>query len=110
MISPAFLIYVPDAFTPNNDLNNDYFLPIINGVSEYDLSIYSRAGQRVFSTNDFSSDYFACISDETCKAAWNGKINNGSDYAPKGTYVYAIVLTDINGKLRTYEGNITLIR
>ena len=110
IISPAFLIYVPDAFTPNNDLNNDYFLPIINGVSEYDLSIYSRAGQRVFSTNDFSSDYFACISDETCKAAWNGKINNGSDYAPKGTYAYAIVLTDINGKLRTYEGNITLIR
>lgn len=110
IVSQAFTIYIPDAFTPNNDLNNDYFLPIIEGVDEYELNIYSRTGQRVFSTNNFTSDYYSCLSDVTCDAAWDGKINNGSEYAQKGTYAYAINLTDINGKLRTYEGNITLIR
>ena len=45
-----------------------------------------------------------------CSAAWNGKINNGTEYAAKGAYVYSLVLTDINGKIRTYEGSLMLIR
>jgi hypothetical protein len=110
IISPVFTIYVPNAFTPNNDLNNDYFLPIIDGASEYEFSVYDRTGQEVFITNDFSNNYLSCITDNTCSAAWNGKINNGTDYATKGTYVYKIILTDFNGKARTYEGAVTLIR
>ena len=42
------------------------------------------------------------------EAAWDGKINN--EYATKGVYTYSIILTDLNEKLRTYEGAITLIR
>ena len=110
IISPVFTIYIPNAFTPNNDLDNDYFLPIISGVSEYEFNVYSRSGQRVFTTNDFSNDYWTCINDNTCNAAWDGKINNGTEYATKGTYVYALILTDINGKTRTYEGTVMLIR
>ena len=45
-----------------------------------------------------------------CSAAWDGKINNGTEYAAKGAYVYSLVLTDINGKIRTYEGSLMLIR
>ena len=108
-ISPIFNIYIPNAFTPNNDLDNDYFLPIISGVSEYEFSVYDRAGQRLFKTNDFSNDYLWCANN-ACSAAWDGKINNGSEYALKGAYVYSLVLTDINVKLRTYEVTFLLIR
>jgi hypothetical protein len=110
IISPSFIIYIPNAFTPNNDLNNDYFLPIVDGVSEYEFNIYTRSGQTVFTTNDFSNNYLSCITDNNCSAAWDGKINNGTEYATKGVYVYSLVLTDINGKIRTYEGTVMLIR
>ena len=92
------------------DLKNDYFLPIVDGVSQYELNIYDRLGNIVFTSNEFSNNYFGCITDDNCSAAWDGKINNGSDFATKGAYVYSLVITDINGKLRTYEGTIMLIR
>jgi hypothetical protein len=106
IINPTFTIYIPNAFTPNNDLDNDYFLPIVDGVKEYELSIYDRQGQRVFRTEEYTNEY--CNSG--CKAAWDGKINNSSDFGTIGVYVYHIVITDINGKLKSYEGAVTLIR
>ena len=110
IISPAFTIYIPNAFSPNNDLYNDYFLPITDGVSKYEFIIYDRSGNKVFKTNDYSNDYLSCLQNNDCKAAWNGKINNGTEYATKGIYVYTINLTDFNGKLRNYEGTVNLIR
>ena len=88
IISPVFTIYIPNAFTPNNDLHNDYFLPITDGVSEFELTIYDRSGKEVFKTNDYSNDYLSCITDNACNAAWDGKIKNGGEYATKGSYVY----------------------
>jgi hypothetical protein len=45
-----------------------------------------------------------------CDQAWDGKINNGSEYAIGGHYVYNIVIIDFNGKERTFEGTLNLIR
>jgi gliding motility-associated-like protein len=106
IINPVFTVYIPNSFTPNNDLDNDYFLPIIDGVNEYEFSIYDRHGERIFSTDKYTNEY--CITG--CDAAWDGKVENSNDYATKGVYIYALVITDINGKLRTFEGAVTLIR
>lgn len=106
IISPTFTIYVPNAFTPNNDLDNDFFLPIIDGVQKYELSIYDRQGKRVFRTDKYTNEY--CTSG--CDEAWDGKINGSSDYGTIGVYVYHIIVTDVNGKLRNYEGTVTLVR
>ncbi len=109
MIYSDFTIYIPNAFTPNNDLYNDYFIPIVEGVAEYEFNVYDRLGTRIFRTNDYTNDYLSCVNN-MCSAAWDGKINNGTEYAAKGTYIYSLVLTDINGKIRTYEGSLILIR
>lgn len=106
IISPTFTMYVPNAFTPNNDLDNDYFLPIVDGVQEYELSIYDRLGKRVFRTEKYTNEYCAA----GCEEAWDGKINGSSDYCTIGVYVYHIIVTDVNGKLRNYEGTVTLVR
>jgi gliding motility-associated-like protein len=105
IIDPDFLVYIPEGFTPNNDLKNDYYQPIVSGVLSYEFSIYNRYGQRVFKTNDYSNFY--C--NNGCSSAWDGLINNG-DYAAVGNYTYHMIVYDLNGKERTFQGNISLMR
>ena len=88
------------------DLDNDYFLPIVDGVQEYELSIYDRLGKRVFRTDKYTNEY--CTTG--CDEAWDGKINGSSDFCTIGVYVYHIIVTDVNGKLRNYEGTVSLVR
>jgi gliding motility-associated-like protein len=46
-------LYAPNAFSPNNDGWNDTFRPIVGGIVEsYELTIYNRYGQRIYSTKD----------------------------------------------------------
>ncbi len=97
IIDPTFSIFIPNAFTPNSNQSNDYFLPIVKNVAEYDFSIYNRLGERVFNTKDIN-------------IGWNGKPYNDGKFSEAGVYIYAIVITDTNGKVRTFEGTVTLIR
>jgi hypothetical protein len=105
IISPTFTIYIPNAFSPNNDLDNDYFMPILEGVRDFEMNIYDRGGQRIFRTTEYSNQY--CLTG--CNSSWDGKVNNG-DYGSIGVYIYHIIITDIKGKSRNFEGSVTLIR
>ena len=105
IISPTFTIYIPNTFTPNNDLDNDYFMPILEGVQDFEMSIYDRQGQIIFKTEEYSNEY--CM--RGCNATWDGTVNNG-EYGTIGVYIYHLIITDINGKVRNFEGPVTLIR
>jgi gliding motility-associated-like protein len=48
-ILEEFLIYIPNAFTPNNDGTNDYFFPEGSGIIEIEMNIYNRWGEIVYS-------------------------------------------------------------
>jgi gliding motility-associated-like protein len=42
-------IYIPNTFTPNNDLLNDIFKPIMNSsVKKYQMSVYNKWGEKLF--------------------------------------------------------------
>lgn len=47
-------LYVPNAFTPNGDGHNEVFIPMGNCLddSEYELMIFDRWGELVFSSNN----------------------------------------------------------
>lgn len=46
-------VYVPSAFTPNNDGINDSFKPVVIGnLSFFEFTVYSRWGEIVFRTNE----------------------------------------------------------
>ena len=105
-MNKSFSIYIPDAFSPNNDLKNDHYMPIVDGTKSFEFSIYNRFGQKVFSS-DIPCNFY-CFSG--CESAWNGKFENSDEYAPAGHYAYSIIAKDINGKKYTYEGTLTLIR
>ncbi|MCD4834939.1 MAG: PKD domain-containing protein [Bacteroidales bacterium] len=88
-------IAFPNAFTPNDDGLNDTFRPVSEGVIEYELLVYNRWGELIFTTKDLS-------------AGWNGKIN--SEYAKPDVYVWKAMGKFTNGRSFELAGDITLIR
>lgn len=84
-----FKVYIPNAFTPNNDGINDWFLPFAPDfeITSIDMQIYDRWGNKVFQGE-----------------SWDG--NN----AQAGVYVYAISLNFLNGTSRSFYGDVTLFR
>ena len=90
---------VPNAFTPNNDGSNDYFLPrqlMSKGVRGFKMTIFNRWGQIVFETNNING------------RGWDGKFNDKEQ--PTGVYIYSIDVTLQNGGIEKYTGNLTLLR
>ena len=53
-------VFVPNAFTPNNDGENDFletFIVIDVPILEYEFSVYSRRGRLLFTTNDINTQW-----------------------------------------------------
>jgi gliding motility-associated-like protein len=89
-------IFVPTAFTPNNDGKNDVFNFIGVGISSIEyFRVYNRWGQLVFSTTINSR-------------GWDGKI--GGKEQGSGTYAWLVKGTDFTGKVVFAKGTVTLIR
>lgn len=91
-----FPVYIPTAFTPNNDgLNDSFGVPLKNKNRLIRLRIYNRWGQVVFETN-------------RPEMRWNGKIKDMD--APAGVYIYYIEMQGLSGKPVTDKGTLMLIR
>jgi len=89
------LLFMPNAFSPNNDGINDEFLPQGVFVFDFHIVIYNRWGEKVFESNDM-------------KKGWNGTYLN--EPCPAGVYFYEFSTkgTQLSGKKKS--GTITLIR
>lgn len=89
-------IYVPNAFTPNNDNLNDVIYPIIGGtIVQYQFSIFNRWGKLVFTTNELGK-------------GWNG-IVAGYPQDP-GLFTWKCTYQLEGEKPKTAKGFVTLIR
>lgn len=88
-------IYIPTAFTPNNDGKNDSWrIPALSLYSDFQLSVFNRYGQMIFNTKNQ-------------QAGWNGTFKGLPQSA--GVYVYMLAINQDGEKL-FYKGVITLIR
>jgi gliding motility-associated-like protein len=98
VVGEDFGIYVPNAFTPNNDGLNDVFRPKGFGITKYELNIFDRWGERVFHTATFDE-------------GWDGKfMGRGGDGIEEGVYTWLINCTSVFGKAHELKGHVTLIR
>jgi gliding motility-associated-like protein len=89
-------IYVPTAFTPNGDNNNDQLKITAIGLKSFDyFRIFNRWGQLVFETKNPSN-------------GWNGFYKNVKQ--PTGTFVWAVKGVDYNNKTIQLKGTLILIR
>jgi len=50
VIDEQFVVYVPNAFTPDGDLINNIFIPVVKGVDElkYSFMVFNRWGELIF--------------------------------------------------------------
>ncbi|MGB3948717.1 MAG: PKD domain-containing protein [Bacteroidia bacterium] len=96
-IEPSFLFYIPSAFSPNGDGDNDTFTGKGIFVKEYEMMIFNRWGELIFYTDDLNKP-------------WDGTINYGSIVAQQDVYVYTVKIMDYMKKKHEYHGTVTLVR
>lgn len=89
-------IYVPSAFTPNNDGMNDTFYPYPVGIKAIKyFRVFNRWGNLVFQTNNW-------------KNGWDGKYKGNN--APAGVYVWMVEGINVSGRVIKKKGTVMLIR
>ena len=96
IIHPYYEIFIPEAFTPDNNKINDLFYPIFSdsgAVKEYQIIIYDKWGGEIFNKKN---------------TKWNGKLNG--EIIPTDRYSYLIRVIDFKEKEFKYTGIIQLIR
>lgn len=96
-VDPQFIIYIPNAFTPNDDGKNDVFFAKGEYINEFEMRIFDRWGNMI---------YYA----DSIDKPWNGKVNNSGDIAQQDVYVYQINLKDNKNRKHQYIGSVTLIK
>ncbi len=70
-------LFIPNAFSPNNDNLNDVFLPLGTDVAEYSMTVFNRWGDPVFQTDDLEKP-------------WDGSYKEGEHYVANEAYSYYI--------------------
>jgi len=89
-------IYIPNAFTPNNDGANEVFRVVPIGIKAFNyLVVYNRWGQVVFRTTDQHR-------------GWDGTYNGVK--LPSGTFVAVSEAVDYKGQVMQRSRTIMLIR
>jgi gliding motility-associated-like protein len=90
----ADIIFVPNAFTPNDDrLNDVLYAKAYFRIEEINFKIYNRWGQLIFTSTSLIN-------------GWNGKIN--SQKAPPGMYIWTVQYKR-NGKVYNQKGTVLVI-
>lgn len=88
-------MFVPNAFSPNNDGNNDYFQIKGMNLQNLTLTIYDRWGRVAYESKSLDE-------------GWDGTTEGKP--AAEGVYMFKLVGQDYDGKQLLYNGSVTLIR
>lgn len=88
-------LFVPNAFTPNGDGLNEFFIIRGMGINDFNLKIFNRWGNLLFESTNMDK-------------SWDGTFNG--DPVSAGVYVYLISYRDYRGKYKEVSGHVTVFR
>jgi gliding motility-associated-like protein len=88
-------LFYPTAFTPNGDDLNDFFNVSGQFIRNFELQIFNRWGELIFTTND-------------PEQGWNGTYQG--DLMPEGTYAFIAKVTDFAGRTFDRSGAVLLLK
>lgn len=95
-IEDEHTFYAPTAFTPNEEVPNDYFrVYIAPEPQEFKMIIYDRWGEEIFVSNNYNE-------------VWYGRVKDG-EKAPVGTYTWIVRYKDQIGRGYEKTGHITIV-
>ncbi|MEL6654506.1 MAG: gliding motility-associated C-terminal domain-containing protein, partial [Bacteroidota bacterium] len=89
------IVFVPNAFSPNNDGNNDRF--VIQGLflEDYEIQIFNRWGRLIFASQNVGD-------------SWDGTSEGRA--LPEGVYAFVVTGKDEFGDEIERKGTVTLVR
>lgn len=88
-------VFIPNAFSPNNDGYNDELGVYGNCINEVVFRVFDRWGAMMFETKD-------------TKNKWDGKFKGTP--VSTGVYIYQLIAKLKNGESVTKTGNVTVIK
>lgn len=94
-ILAEFTYYIPNAFTPNGNGNNEFFIGQGEGIREFTMYIFDRWGNLMYETHNQHQ-------------GWDG--TSGGTPCQQDAYVYRIIIRDVLGEEHKYMGHVSLIR
>ncbi|MFA6924481.1 MAG: gliding motility-associated C-terminal domain-containing protein [Bacteroidales bacterium] len=95
-----YTVYIPNAFSPNDDGLNDVFGPKGNKIDTKEgflMIIYNRWGEIIYKTNDYFKP-------------WNGRFQYDGEIVQIGTYAYKIQVKELDGPSYEFIGRVSVIR
>lgn len=96
-VIPKYVMFAPNAFTPNGDGNNDFFEVFGNKEAwkQFHVALFNRWGEKVYESDNMNFK-------------WDGSFKSG---IVPGVYVYAINLVYMdNYSEKLFKGTVTLLR
>jgi len=99
VVNETYVIYVPNAFSPNGDGTNDVFKAAGEGINTFKLYIFDRWGNILFYSDDINK-------------GWDGTFQGkgSQQILQEDVYVWKIDLTDFTNKNQSLHGTVTLIK
>lgn len=96
-VEDAFVLWVPNAFTPNGDGSNDRFniSTTVGATDLFELAVFDRWGQRLFVAGSLDE-------------GWDGTA--GGVDVPTGVYAWMVELRDRSGSVQRAKGHVVLLR
>jgi gliding motility-associated-like protein len=95
VIEPEDIIFIPDAFTPNGDGNNDVLFVRGEFITDLSFTVFNQWGERVFETHSLND-------------GWDGSYKGKA--ASACTYTYLVKVTTNAGRKITKAGHVSIIR
>lgn len=100
MIEDVLIFYVPNVFTPDGDMFNEEFKPVMTSgydVETYHLTIFNRWGEVVFES--MNADF-----------GWDGTYGGG-DLVQDGVYIWTIEFKEtLSTKRHQLNGHVTVLK
>jgi gliding motility-associated-like protein len=96
-IKPSYVIYIPNAFTPNADGLNDQFQAKGHGIHKFKMQIFDRWGHVIFESEDLND-------------AWDGTVKGSSDPIKNDVYVWKAQVEDVFHQNHQLNGHVTLMK
>jgi gliding motility-associated-like protein len=88
-------IYIPNAFSPNNNAINDVFIPVGYGIEKIELMIFDRWGSMIFRSDDKI-------------IGWNGTYKN--IMCKPDVYIYKVNITTMSRREEYRTGHVVLLK